>query len=222
MIVPPLCAACREPEFSGGQVCPECRAMLVPLSDPRCERCGAPVVRPVSSCGECQGRGLAFDGAWAAFHYGGVSRGIVTALKLRGHVAVARFMAAEIAARVPEGLARATLVPVPAHPRRRRRDGFNQAGALARALGAQTGQPVRDLLVRAGGAVPQVGLERSARLANARGSVRSRSVSRPPERAVVVDDVYTTGATLDACAVALRGSGVAEVSAVTFARVILA
>lgn len=222
MIVPPLCVACREPEFSGGHVCPECRAMLVPVSDPRCERCGAPVVRPASSCGECRGRGLAFDRAWAAFHYGGACREIVAALKLRGHVAAARFMAAEIAARIPDGLASATLVPVPAHPRRRSKEGFNQAGALARALGSRTGQPVRELLVRAGGVAPQVGLERSARLANARGSVRARQVTSSPERAVVVDDVYTTGATLDACAAALRASGVAEVSAVTFARAVLA
>ena len=131
-------------------------------------------------------------------------------------------MAAEIAARVPAGLTSATLVPVPAHPRRRRKDGFNQAGALAGASGSRTGQPVRELMVRAGGVAPQVGLERSARFANAQGSVRARHVAGLPERAVVVDDVYTTGATLDACAAALRASGVAEVSAVTFARAVLA
>jgi predicted amidophosphoribosyltransferase len=131
-------------------------------------------------------------------------------------------MAAEIAARIPEGLTSATLVPVPAHPRRRRKEGFNQAAALARALGSRTGLPVRELLVRAGAVAPQVGLERGARLINARGSVRARRVATPPERAVVVDDVYTTGATLDACAAAVRAAGVADVSAVTFARAVLA
>jgi hypothetical protein len=107
-------------------------------------------------------------------------------------------------------------VPVPAHPRRNRRHGFNQAAALARAISRAAGLPVVDLLRREGASAPQVGLERRARLANARGSVRV--VAQVPPAVVLVDDVYTTGATIDACARVLRDAGATEVMALTFAR----
>jgi ComF family protein len=141
-------------------------------------------------------------------------------LKSRGELRAAEFMAAQIAARAPADLLGVPLVPVPAHPRRRRRHGFNQAEVIARGLARREAAPVRDLLVRTADHGPQVGLERRARLVNARGSVRSRSFSCPPERTVLVDDVYTTGATLDACARALLVAGVEEVFALTFARAV--
>jgi predicted amidophosphoribosyltransferase len=94
---------------------------------------------------------------------------------------------------------------------------MNQAGWLARALGDLAGLAVADVLTRSAGSRPQVGLARRARLANARASVRSRRAP-PGGRLVLVDDVYTTGATLDDCARALLAAGGAEVVALTFAR----
>jgi predicted amidophosphoribosyltransferase len=91
---------------------------------------------------------------------------------------------------------------------------------VARALGKAIGLPVVRLLERQGGSRPQVGLERRARLVNARGSARARPGAAVPRRVVLVDDVYTTGATLDACAGALRRAGAAEVVALTFARAV--
>jgi predicted amidophosphoribosyltransferase len=220
LIVPPLCVTCLEPEFSGSALCPDCRARLVALPGARCRRCGAPVVRDSRDCRECRGRSFAFARAWSAFAYEGVCRRVVTALKSRSAVAVTGFMGGEIARRCPSGLVEGILVPVPAHARRRRLHGFNPAREIARALGRRSGCPVRDLLERTGRAPPQVGLERAARLANARGSVGLRSGASAPERAVLVDDVYTTGATLDACARALRAAGSNEVMAVTFARAV--
>lgn len=219
LVVPPLCAACREPEFSGEPLCPACRRRLVALPAPRCRRCGAPAVTGIDACGECRGRRLAFERAWAPFAYEGVCRDVVGALKSRGAVPVATLMAAEIAGRVPAGFLRAApFVPVPAHPRRRRRHGFNQAEAIATALARRTGHPLADVLVRTGVATPQVGVERRRRLANARGSVRLANHANAPRQAVLVDDVYTTGATLDACARALRAGGATKVAALTFAR----
>jgi predicted amidophosphoribosyltransferase len=93
---------------------------------------------------------------------------------------------------------------------------MNQAACLAAALRREAGLPVAEVLRRAPGSRPQVGLARGARLANARGSVIARPP--PPGRLVLVDDVYTTGATLDACARALREAGARDVVAVTFAR----
>jgi ComF family protein len=220
LVVPPLCAVCREPELAGRALCPICRAHLVELRDPRCPQCGAPLARePVRSrgCHECRGRTLAFDHAWSAFAYEGVAREVVGALKSRGALVLASFMAHEIAASAPAALLTGTLVSVPAHTRRRRASGFNQAWEIATALGREVGLPVGNALRRVRSPA-QVGLERRARLENARGSVRVRRGFAVPRRAVLVDDVYTTGATLDACAQALRESGTDEVVAVTFAR----
>jgi ComF family protein len=129
-------------------------------------------------------------------------------------------MGAEIARRAPPGLIHGTLVPVPAHARRALRHGFNPAREIARALGRCSGFSVREPLERTGRSRPQVRLERAARLVNARGSVALRAGASAPERAVLVDDVYTTGATLDACARALRAAGSRQVAAVTFARAV--
>jgi ComF family protein len=222
LIVPPLCVACREPGPSGDALCAECRSGLVVLPEPRCLRCGAPTASESVECRECRRRLLGFDRAWSAFAYEGITRKAVAALKSRGALAVTGLIAEELASRAPLDLLRGVLIAVPAHPRRRRRHGFNQARAIAAALGKRTGLPVVDVLERTRPAQPQVGLERSARLVNARGSVRVRAGSVAPRRAALVDDVYTTGATLDACARALKAAGSAEVVAVTFARAIRA
>jgi predicted amidophosphoribosyltransferase len=126
-------------------------------------------------------------------------------------------MAATIASHSPPGLLHGTLVPVPSHRARHRRAGVNQAWWLARELAHVAELPVADVLERTRGSRPQVGLPRRARLANARDSVRSRRTP-PGGRLVIVDDVYTTGATLDACARALRARGAIEIAGVTFAR----
>jgi predicted amidophosphoribosyltransferase len=69
LVVPPVCVVCREPELSGLVVCDPCRTRLVRLRDPRCSRCGAPVVTSAPRCPECRGRALAFRTAWAPFAY---------------------------------------------------------------------------------------------------------------------------------------------------------
>jgi ComF family protein len=153
---------------------------------------------------------------WAAVGYEGPARALVGALKFRGALAVADPMAALMVAAAPAERLRGALVPVPLHPARRRRRGFNQAERLARALGRRTGLPVEDCLVRGGRNLRQVGRDRPARLAGPAGSVRARGPV--PARAVLVDDVTTTGATLAACAAALRAAGSEEVTALVFAR----
>lgn len=222
LVVPPLCAACWEPEVEGA-LCGRCRSGLIPLPAGRCGRCGAPGPARTGpgACRECRGRALAFDSAWAAFAYEGVARSLVAALKSRGMTAAAALMGAELAARAPDGTLRGTLVPVPAHRGRQFRSGFNPAAAIARAAGRAAGLPVRELLERRSGGAPQAGLGRGERLGNARGTIRAiRAGRHPPGPLVLVDDVYTTGSTLDACARALREAGVAHVRALTFARAV--
>ena len=175
-----------------------------------------------SGCRECRGRRLRFGEAWSAFAYEGVARQLVSALKGRGATAVGRVMAEEICERAPPELLACALAPVPAHPRRTRRHGFNHALVLARAIARLSGAPVLDVLERVGDR-PQVGLEREDRLRNMRGAIGLReSYARAglPADVAVVDDVYTTGATLDACAAALRGGGAERVLAITFSRTV--
>jgi predicted amidophosphoribosyltransferase len=148
--------------------------------------------------------------------YEGPARDLVRALKFRGALSLAREMAALVVASAPRDLLRADLVPVPLHPVRLRRRGFNQAVVLAEAIGRTTGLGTTDCLRRRGPGPPQVGRTRGARLSGPTGSIEARA--RVPPAALIVDDVVTTGATIAACAAALRRAGTTELAAIAFAR----
>jgi ComF family protein len=197
--------------------------LLAPAAPPVCAACGAWAGAAEPLCAGCRRQMRWFDGSidgvFAPVAYAGPARALVGALKFRGAVGVAEAMAAAVCAAAPAGwLDRgAVLVPVPLHPARRRRRGFNQAERLARAVGERRGLAVVDCLQRGGSRATQMGLGREERLERIAGtvSVRARPV---PARVVLVDDVVTTGATLAACAAALRDAGAAEVRAVAYAR----
>lgn len=214
LFVPPACLVCRAP---GADLCGECRRALPWLAEPLCPRCALP-----APCGlRCPAVGAAFDGAWAPVAYAGPARGLVLALKARRRFAAADVMAAQIAAGAPPVLLEdVTLVPVPGHPGRARGRGFDQAERLGAALSRRTGRPLRQSLSRGRAGGRQVGARRAGRLTAGRVEVRARG--RSPVRALLVDDVHTTGATLRACAVALRHNGSEWVGAVTYARTLLA
>jgi predicted amidophosphoribosyltransferase len=209
LLLPPRCLACGAPARG---LCGACRAGLAWLPATRCERCGLP-----SPCAaRCPARDAAFERAWAPVAYDGAARALVRALKLRGMTAAAGLMAAQIVATAPLGMLESgVLVPVPGHPRRRRARGFDQAERIATELHRRTRLPIARCLRRAGGAPPQAGAGRSQRL---RAGPAVSVAGTPPGHAILVDDVHTTGATLDACARALRGAGSNSVVAVSYAR----
>ena len=155
---------------------------------------------------------------WAPMAYAGPARDLVRALKFRGATAVADTMAAQIVANATSLMLGGALVPVPLHPRRLRRRGYNQAGLIAEALSLRTGLELAGCLERAGSSATQVGRDRRERSLGPAGSVELRSTA--PGRVTLVDDVATTGATLAACAAVLRDGGAIEVAAVVFARTI--
>ena len=224
VLAPPLCWSCAGPARRGEPLCGRCRGSLQ-----------RPAAEPVSLSGVT---------VWAPVAYAGPARDLVRALKFRGARAVADAMAAQIAANAPPGLleagiaprgrasslARPTLVPVPLHPRRLRSRGYNQAGEIARALALRTGLAVSDCLARLGAAATQVGRDRGERRAGPAGAIVVRQhpctdapcmdarCTDAPARAVLVDDVVTTGATLAACRAALLAAGSCDVGAVVFAR----
>ncbi|MDW5598780.1 ComF family protein, partial [Conexibacter stalactiti] len=213
-LAPPACAACRTPLTAAHAViCDACRAQLPWLPRERCPRCALP--RP---CGErCPAHDAAFAAAWAPLAHDGPARALVAALKFRGALPLAELMAAQIAAGAPAELLReVALVPVPLHPARHRRRGFDQAARIAEALARRLALPVASCLRRAGPATRQLGASRATRLAAGRLTLR---VAGPvPPRVLLVDDVHTTGATFEACARALRAAGAEHVAAVAYAR----
>ena len=203
--------------------------MLIPLL---CWGCGGPARRAEPLCTSCRlslrrlpAHLVLAEGVtlWAPLAYEGPARELVRALKFRGAVRVAEAMAAQVVANAPGGvLDEGALVPVPLHPSRRRRRGFNQARLLAEAMSRRTGLEIWDRLARSGAPRTQVGRGRRERRAGPAGAVHTRGraegAGAAPARAVLVDDVATTGGTLAACAQALRAGGTEEVVAVTFAR----
>jgi competence protein ComFC len=199
-------------------------SMLVP---PLCWACGGVARRREPLCGGCRRlvRRLGPDPVvlsgvrvWAPMAYAGPARDLVGALKFRGATGVADAMAAQIAANAPAVMLDGGLVPVPLHPRRLRRRGYNQAAMIASALSRRTRLEVADCLRRTGSAATQVGRDRRERRLGPAGSIELRAAA--PVRALLVDDVATTGATLAACAAALRVAGSIEVAALVFARTI--
>jgi ComF family protein len=227
----PCCVGCARPldAPTRGVVCAPCWARVAGLAAPLCRTCGDPLPswRTVSlaleRCAACRRHPGAIDGGRSASDYDGVLREIIHAFKYQGRRSLARPLAQLLAAAGDDLLRDAAcVVPVPLHPWRRLRRGFNQAADLAQRLGP----PSVHALWRTRATVAQAGLSAAARRRNMRGAFRLSPLLRQQTRrsriddavVVLVDDVRTTGATLDACARVLKAAGAREVRALTVAR----
>ena len=229
VLLAPTCAACHEPlqHPTRGCVCACCWNAVVSLPEPHCNRCGdhtpSAAGRSIDTCIHCASleAGSApghVSRARAIGPYEGALRAIVHALKYDGRRSLAEPLARRMRQVGADVLAGSSaVVPVPLHARRRRERGFNQAADLA----GHIGLPVVTALSRVRQTSSQTTLHAADRLANVRGAFRatSRVGALRGLRVVIVDDVRTTGATLEACAMVLKDAGVREVVALTAARV---
>lgn len=188
--------------------CMGCGSQVGCLRDWLCEDCRQALAR--SRMGAC--RDSALDGMAAVYSYHGPAGGMVRNLKFAGVKLLAKPMAADMAeaerAMEPTGIE--LVVPVPMHPRRRRRRGFNHSELLARGVAEKLNLPYADALVRTRHTVQQSVLEGAARRTNLRNAFECR-VDLTGRRVLLVDDVYTTGTTARECAKALRKAGARNV-----------
>jgi ComF family protein len=211
LLLPSRCAVCAT---VGLPLCERCERALVRLAPPLCERCGAPGPWPVRRCAECAGRRLAFASARAAIAYDGSGRRLVRAWKEGARRDLAA-VAAELVVSVVPRPAAATLTFVPGDRERRRQRGHVPAQRLAEELGRLWDRPVEPLLRRTRSVPPQRGLSLPERRRNVRGAFAGIDMAGG---VCLVDDVYTTGATVHECARALRRGGATRVEVVSLAR----
>ncbi len=215
-LLPAECLMCGRPVTEDGEplVCSLCRIRWRPLADPVCDRCGQP--RPLGlACHLCADWPAGFRLVRSAVRLDSAVRALVHRFKYHGWWRLAESFAT---AMVPPlaALGDGELVPVPLAPGRRRRRGYNQSEALAVALAARTGRSVAaDRLRRTRETSTQTRLAPEARHANLAGAFAAKPRRIP---AILVDDVFTTGATLCSAASALLAAGAPHVAAITFAR----
>ncbi|MEO1471931.1 MAG: ComF family protein [Pseudomonadota bacterium] len=231
LLFPPQCPACGAETLSTYALCPACFADCRFVTGPVCSRCGRPEPSlPAGAgvadltCTACLADPPAFEAARAATLYAGAARRLVLALKHGDRLDTVPMLADWLVRAAGPHLDRAdAIVPVPLHWRRRLSRRFNQSAELARALARRSGQPRvfhPGALVRARATPSQGGRDGPARRANLEGAIHPRRAGALDGRSVLlVDDVMTSGATLDATARAARAAGATAVYAVVIALV---
>jgi ComF family protein len=217
-LLPSACLLCGEATPASSQdplICPLCRSRWRPVPSPYCERCGQPPAAGLE-CRICVEWPPELARVRSAVWLEGTAQDAVHLLKYAGWWRVAEGMAPAMVQLEPL-TGQVCLIPIPLGKRRLRERGYNQSERIAAALGGLIGRPVRsDLLSRVRETGTQTALTPEARQANVAGAFRATSAQGL--RLVLIDDVFTTGATLCAAAVALRAAGAERIEAVTFAR----
>ena len=226
--LPPLCPSCREPLGDGVGLCAPCWSKLSFIAPPYCARLGIPFTYdpgPGLLSMEAIAAPPAYDRARAAVRYDDIARALVHAFKYGDRGDLAPVMGRWMARAGQELLKDADgLIAVPLHWRRLWARRFNQSAALAAAVSGIAGVPVlHDSLKRVRATAQQVGLSKAERADNVQGAFRVPADGKAAvagRRLVLIDDVLTSGATVDTCARALLRAGAAHVDVLVFARVV--
>ena len=229
LLLPSDCTACRKPLIDDPTpfFCRRCWELVRPLQGPSCPRCHRPYASPAATlysptheCHDCRTSEPHYSHAWAAYAYCPPLQDAIALFKYRGKVALADSLGTLLAQALPRNLDVDQLMPVPLHPNRLRRREFNQSLLLADRIAPILRRPVsfRNLM-RILDTDPQTTLPRSVRLHNLRKAFALRLPHEVQgKRILLIDDVFTTGATANECARTLREAGAADVAVLALAR----
>ncbi len=210
----PVCGEIVEP--AGRLICPSCLFRLSPVKNPTCKKCGKEIASAQEEyCADCQRRRHSFEYGLALLNYIEYARRSLSQVKYKNKREYLDFYGAAMVARFGKTLSRIrpdALVPVPIHSSRRRIRGFNQAEVLAESLGNQLGIPVcPEFLIRSRRTQPQKELTPAERLKNLSRAFQAGPIPPGIRSVVLVDDIYTTGSTAEACTRILKSVGVERV-----------
>lgn len=217
LLFPRRCPVCGDIVLPRGElICPACVKKLSFVKQPVCKKCGKEISSAEREyCLDCTKHKRSFDYGRALLNYNDTAKKSMADIKYRNTREYLDFYAEAVCLRYGTALLRLgadALVPVPVHPSRRRQRGFNQAEIFACRIGARLGIPVRtELLVRSKKTAPQKQLNPKERLHNLEEAFTAGEVPEGVRRVILVDDIYTTGSTIEACTRALLRAGVKNV-----------
>jgi len=221
-VYPPVCVACgviipvnkREEKQVG--MCLHCQDLFEPIEPFTCKICGVPTKIEVEKCVSCFGKNFEFEKNIATFLYDELVKDLLLKLKFNSKKQIAHSLGQVWAKYVHEIPPDAVLVPLPMYPKKQRERGFNQAEVIARAIGEKFGVPVVNAVERVVDTPPQSGLHPRQRVDNIKGAFAvAKAENAKGKNYIVVDDIYTTGASLNECARVLKDAGAKSVCGLT-------
>ena len=226
LLYPPHCAACNADTASGVHLCAACAEQVKKIEAPFCRQCSQPFDGAIEGefvCAQCQEHQFHFDCAVTRYRSRGVVREFIHRFKYDRQFYLRHPLSNWLAEALEDERIQAqpfdAFVPVPLHAARYRERDFNQAEVLAKLLSKRTGKPVWKALKRIRYTTTQTKLDRDERMENLRNAFRVRHAEAVQSRhLILVDDVFTTGSTVEECARVLRSAGAASVRVVTVAR----
>jgi ComF family protein len=214
---PSVCALCGCPLISADEIrygiCGSCFKTLIPDSGRRCNLCGVPLISEQDACLSCrEDAERCYDRLWALYPYYGKYRALLEAYKFGKNLALGNFFSLLISQMIEKepALKNAVIVPVPPRPGKIKKTGWDQVDYLVKRLGKNAGGTMAVChCLKRGNAVAQKWLSRLERMANLKGRISLRKAA--PKTALIIDDVITTGSTLEACSNALKKGGTEKV-----------
>lgn len=216
LLFPARCVNCKQPNNA---LCPTCLATVQPITLPTCVRCGHPLQKDGAPCPECRKHPFVITRIQAAAWHDGAVREAIHALKYNRRRDVSKPLGEILAQQISKSNLRCDFVTaVPLHPTREQTRGYNQAELLAKHAAALSGMRYESVVRRTRATADQVGLDGRARRENVANAFRADAHFVAGKTILLIDDVATTGATLDACAAALVASGARAVYGLTVAR----